>query len=115
MCIRDFQLKTEKAGRTLTPDEYFEECLEPSPKKGRTHEKFNNTKMSIKNYFPKRKCFTLSHPATGSDLQNLENLDPQSLTKEFVTDINSLKAYVYDRKPKCICNASRQTIDGAGN
>lgn len=114
MCIRDFQLKSEKKGRTLTPDRYLEECLELSKKQGRNTEKFNKIKESITMFFPKRKCFLLPQPAMGKDLQNIENLDAHQLTKEFVTDVTELKKYIYDRKPKCICNASKQTIDGAG-
>ena len=115
MCIRDFFLKPMKDGKPLTPDEYLEDKLElvdesAAPKTV----KFNSIKRCIKEYFPKRKCYTIAQPAIGEDLQNIETLDESSLTEKFVDNIKSLQAYVYARKPKYICNASKKPLDGAG-
>ncbi|XP_045178397.1 guanylate-binding protein 1-like [Mercenaria mercenaria] len=111
ICLRDFHLKLERGGRKQTADEYLETNLQTTLKA--EHAKFDKIKESIKSYFPKRKCFTVAQPAVGEQLQNIEQLDKCDLRKEFVEDADKLKTYVYGRKPKYICNASKKELDGA--
>ncbi|XP_060562463.1 guanylate-binding protein 1-like, partial [Ruditapes philippinarum] len=119
MCIRDFFLENTKDGKLRTATEYLEDNLKPVqvstlPKKQQQNqEKFNTIKEYIKNYFPKRKCFTIAQPALGENLKEIEKLDETSLAKSFVENIKELQSYVYDRKPKYICNASKKPLDGS--
>jgi hypothetical protein len=120
MCIRDFFLKNTKDGKLQTPNEYLEDNLKPVdltalPMKQQERQlKFNTIKQYIKDYFPNRTCFTIAQPAMGENLQIIEELDETSLEKSFLEHIKALQSYVYDRKPKYICNASRKPIDGEG-
>jgi hypothetical protein len=120
MCIRDFFLKNTKDGKLQTPTEYLEDKLKSvdlstlSKNQKENQLKFNNIKEYIKSYFPKRTCFTIAQPAMGDNLQKIEELDETSLQKSFLDNIKALKRYVYDRKPKYICNASKKPLDGAG-
>jgi hypothetical protein len=120
MCIRDFFLKNTKDGKVQTATEYLEDNLKSvqvstlSKKQQEKQEKFNTIKEYIKDYFPKRKCFTIAQPALGENLQKIEELDETSLEKSFVENIKALQSYVYNRKPKYICNASKKPLDGSG-
>ncbi|XP_053385693.1 guanylate-binding protein 1-like [Mercenaria mercenaria] len=114
ICIRDFYLKNVKEGKSQTPNVYLEDMLEPEPGTKPEHVKFNEIKESIKQYFPKRKCFTLAQPAMGEDLQNIETLDENSLNKNFLKDIKGFQKHVYERKPKYVYNTSQKTLKGAG-
>jgi hypothetical protein len=120
MCIRDFFLKNTKDGKHQTATEYLEDNLKSvdlstlSKKQQERQLKFNTIKEYIKNFFPKRTCFTIAQPALGENLQKIEELDETSLEKSFVENIEALQSYVYDRKPKFICNANKKPLDGAG-
>ncbi|XP_053391744.1 guanylate-binding protein 6-like [Mercenaria mercenaria] len=111
MCIRDFQLKPVKEGKVLTPDEYLEDCLKRSTKQTKPQARFNEIKESIKRYFPKRKCFTLSFP-TKEDLHNIESLGEGSLRAQFVKEVKAMREFIYEKKPKFICNVSKKALHG---
>ena len=115
MCIRDFFLECKKDETSQTPDQYLEDNLklDESSVEPRTLG-FNKIKKCITEYFPKRKCCVIAQPAMGKNLKNIEKVNESSLSKDFLEDIKSLQAYVYDRKPKYICNASKKPLDGAG-
>ncbi|XP_060564827.1 guanylate-binding protein 2-like [Ruditapes philippinarum] len=118
MCIRDFYLEMMMDGRLQTANEYLEANLKSvelstlSEKQQKKQKKSNNINECIKAYFPKRTCFTIAQPAMGGNLKNIEQLDETSLDKTFVEDIKALQNYVYDRKPKYICNASKKPLEG---
>lgn len=84
--LRDFSLKLEDpSGKKLTPDEYFEACLEYSKGNNEMVEKRNRTRRIIKEMFSERECFTMIRPAlTEFEVQRLDKMRNSELRPEFV-------------------------------
>lgn len=97
LCLRDFSLKLVKDGRTITEDEYLEECLEVE--KGRD-DRFNKPRECIRKYFPVRKCLTFPVPGDGDVIENLETLPFGALSKKFKEAICHFDSYISNLTPK---------------
>ncbi|XP_060586541.1 guanylate-binding protein 2-like [Ruditapes philippinarum] len=111
LCLRDFYLQlTDKDGKEITPDKYFENCLSMSD--GESKEKIDETRDCIKKYFPRRKCFTLTHPATGKKLAKIEGFGDDQLNVDFVRECISLQEYVYSCEHKVTDGVSKAPVKG---
>ncbi|XP_060586543.1 guanylate-binding protein 1-like [Ruditapes philippinarum] len=112
LCLRDFYLEVkDEDGTEMSPDKYFEKCLSMSDGKGK--EKIDETRECIKNYFPRRKCFTLAQPAMGKKLAKVDDYIDDQLNDEFVRDCNSLQEYVYACEHKVTDAVTRAPIKGS--
>eukprot|EP00798_Chlamydomonas_sp_ICE-L_P010743 gene10744-17818_t len=82
--LRDFYLRLEEEGRTITARDYLETALLPVAGVGPSVEAKNSIRASIKSLFPDRDCFTLICPMTDEGtLVNLDKVEPDELRVEF--------------------------------
>lgn len=82
--LRDFYLKLEEDGHTVTPRDYLESALQALPGNTASIQSKNNIRESIKALFPNRDCFTLVRPVNDEDaLANLDTLNSSQLRPEF--------------------------------
>ena len=92
--VRDFALKlVDSQNKTITPDEYLEAALAPTPDPDR-----NQVREAIRTCFPtsKRRCHTLVRPcADEDDLQRMNDLPDSALRPEFVKQLKQLRLQVW--------------------
>ncbi|KAI9224730.1 guanylate-binding protein [Blastocladiella britannica] len=95
--VRDFVLKLELDGVSITSDEYLESVLKPI--EGEDSEKLktrNGIRSSIQQYFPDRHCFTLKRPVNDEKmLQHLDDLTESDIRPVFLEQMRSLTEFVY--------------------
>ena len=94
--LRDFSLQLiDDNGENISPKQYLEKVLEGTRN---INDPKNKIRKLIKSYFKDRDCFTMIRPLTNENqLQNLEDLPPEKLRREFVEQIVSLRKKVLGR------------------
>ena len=92
--VRDFTLRlVDSENNDISPQEYLEKALQML-KLGENDEK-NRIRKCLIEYFKRRDCTTLVRPIEREqDLQNLDNLEIDSLRSEFVQQVNLLREKV---------------------
>lgn len=108
--VRDFALQLiDQDGESITPKEYLDKALTEQKGFSEAVEQKNRIRKLLKCFFKDRDCSCVVRPLTSEeDLQNLENLEFDSLREEFKTQINSLRSKVMKRiKPKTILNGRK--------
>ncbi|GAB1288183.1 Guanylate-binding protein 1 [Apodemus speciosus] len=93
--LRDFPLELEVNGRSITPDEYLENSLALRPGTDEKTKRFNETRVCIRKFFPKRKCFIFDRPAVRKQLHKLELMREEELNKEFVEEVAKFASYIF--------------------
>ena len=81
--VRDFFLKCEVNGNTVTSDEYLEWGLQRKKGHGEKISQANNVRKTIKESFRERHCFLFPFPTTPDKLQDLESLKFDQLNENF--------------------------------
>ncbi|XP_075687085.1 guanylate-binding protein 6-like [Rhinoderma darwinii] len=90
--LRDATLKLEINGRPATADEYLENSLKDiTPVKTPRTQEQNRARETIRNFFPKRKCFVFDFPS--SDKEILGTMDHVSETKLQSTFVEETKVF----------------------
>lgn len=97
--LRDFGLQLQLDGQEIDADQYLEHCLTLKQGKSGQFENFNKSRLSIRKYFKKRKCFTFDRPVSRSKLQVLETVDDSELSMDFVEEVSAFLDYVYTKCP----------------
>ena len=94
--LRDFSLQLiDDNGENISPKQYLEKVLEGTKN---INDPKNKIRKLIKSYFKDRDCFTMIRPLTNENqLQNLEDLPPEKLRREFAEQIVSLRKKVLGR------------------
>ena len=94
--LRDFSLQLiDDNGENISPKQYLEKVLEGTKN---INDPKNRIRKLIKSYFKDRDCFTMIRPLTNENqLQNLEDLPPEKLRREFAEQIVSLRKKVLGR------------------
>jgi hypothetical protein len=95
--LRDFYLKLEEDGKTITPGDYLESALRPlSAADGNASVKArNDIRESIKTMFPDRDCFSLVRPVAEEDqLMRLDAMPPEALRPEFQNGMRQLTTLI---------------------
>ncbi|XP_074077833.1 guanylate-binding protein 3-like isoform X2 [Macrotis lagotis] len=102
--VRDFTLELELDGCPITPDEYLENALKLSKGKNSRVERANLPRQCIRNFFPKRKCFTFDRPTNDkSVLAHLEDVEESQLEPSFKHQADNFCSYIFSNaKPKSI-------------
>ena len=101
--VRDFTLRlVDGEGNTINSKEYLERSLQPQ-KNNESDEK-NKIRRHLTEYFKARDCTTLVRPIEREqDLQNLDNLEIESLRPEFAEQVYILREKVLLKiKPKSL-------------
>ncbi|ELK33575.1 PREDICTED: guanylate-binding protein 1 [Myotis davidii] len=103
--LRDFSLKLELDGQRISPDEYLENSLKL--KQGTSHKdkNFNQPRHCIRNFFPKKKCFTFSPPTHWKKLDQLETMQDDELEPEFMEEAADFCSYIFS-------NSKVKTLSG---
>ncbi|GAB1288184.1 Guanylate binding protein 1 [Apodemus speciosus] len=109
--LRDFSLDLEFNGRSITADEYLESSLALRPGTDEKTKRFNEPRLCIRKFFPKRKCFTFDRPADRKQLCKLELMREEELNKEFVEQVAQFTSYIFsDSGVKTLCGGI--TVNG---
>lgn len=101
--VRDFTLKLEKGGKTITADEYLESALELKMGSSGNIEKFNLPRRCLRHFFAERRCFVFPRPAGDDDLARMEELSERDLDKRFLQRAEEFCKHVFSSaKPKTL-------------
>ncbi|XP_052035048.1 guanylate-binding protein 1-like isoform X5 [Apodemus sylvaticus] len=93
--LRDFSLDLEEDGKSITPDDYLESSLALRKGNDEKTKRFNEPRLCIRKFFPKRKCFTFDRPADRKQLRKLEFMGEEELNQEFVEEIEQFTSYIF--------------------
>ncbi|EDL12051.1 guanylate-binding protein 2 [Mus musculus] len=92
--LRDFSLELEVNGKPVTSDEYLEHSLTLKKGADKKTKSFNEPRLCIRKFFPKRKCFIFDRPAQRKQLSKLETLREEELCGEFVEQVAEFTSYI---------------------
>ncbi|KAL9380342.1 hypothetical protein Peur_025999 [Populus x canadensis] len=100
--LRDFYLDLKEDNTKITPCNYLELALRPVLDSGKDAAARNKIRESIRALFPNRECFTLVSPLNNeADLQHLDRVLLDKFRPEFLSGLNMLAKFVFERtKPK---------------
>lgn len=100
--LRDFYLDLKEDNTKITPCNYLELALRPVLGSGKDVAARNKIRESIRALFPNRECFTLVSPLNNeADLQHLDRVLLDNFRPEFLSGLNMLAKFVFERtKPK---------------
>ena len=85
LLLRDFFLELKLDGQDCTPDEYMENALKLKPGRGRKINEFNEPRQCIRDYFPRRQCFTMCKPVEDDSLlRQLDSVREKDIKPEFL-------------------------------
>ncbi|XP_034355976.1 guanylate-binding protein 2-like [Arvicanthis niloticus] len=94
--LRDFSLELEVNGKLVTADEYLEHSLTLKKGADQNTKRFNKTRLCIRKFFPKRKCFIFDRPTEKKQLCKLETLPEEQLCSKFVEQIAEFTSYIFN-------------------
>ncbi|XP_008583407.1 PREDICTED: interferon-induced guanylate-binding protein 2 [Galeopterus variegatus] len=92
--LRDFYLQLEANGQPISADEYLEHSLKLKQGTDQKSKDFNEPRLCIRKFFPKRKCFIFDRPAPRKDLVRLEQLKEEDLNPEFIEQTKEFYSYI---------------------
>ncbi|XP_062960960.1 guanylate-binding protein 2 [Cynocephalus volans] len=92
--LRDFCLELEANGQPITPDDYLELSLKLKQGTDQKSKNFNEPRLCIRKFFPKRKCFIFDRPAPRKYLVHLEQLKEEDLNPEFIKQTEEFYSYI---------------------
>ncbi|KAJ6859891.1 guanylate-binding protein 3-like isoform X1 [Populus alba x Populus x berolinensis] len=100
--LRDFYLDLKEDNTKITPCNYLELALRPVVGSRKDVAARNKIRESIRALFPNRECFTLVSPLNNeADLQHLDRVLLDKFRPEFLSGLNMLAKFVFERtKPK---------------
>ncbi|XP_042135963.1 guanylate-binding protein 2-like [Peromyscus maniculatus bairdii] len=93
--LRDFHLDLEVNGKPVTADEYLENALGLKTGTDEKTKSFNEPRLCIRKFFPKRRCFVFDRPAQRKYLSKLETLREEDLSDEFVEQVAECTSYIF--------------------
>ncbi|XP_056389823.1 guanylate-binding protein 1-like [Hyla sarda] len=95
--VRDFHLRLNVDGKSVTEDEYLENALKlRNPEKTTKDEDFNRPRKRLRMYFRSRKCFVFDQPSPNKeDLQNMDNICESALNPQFLEQTKRFCDYVF--------------------
>ncbi|XP_017353852.1 guanylate-binding protein 2 isoform X1 [Cebus imitator] len=92
--LRDFSLELETDGEPITPDDYLELSLKLRKGTDKKSKSFNDPRLCIRKFFPKRKCFIFDRPARRKYLAHLEQLKEEDLNPDFIEQVAEFCSYI---------------------
>ncbi|XP_046501074.1 guanylate-binding protein 2 isoform X1 [Equus quagga] len=93
--LRDFSLELEANGEPITADEYLELSLKLKKGTDEKSKSFNEPRLCIRKFFPKKKCFIFDRPAPRKYLVQLEKLQEEDLDPEFREQVAGFCSYIF--------------------
>uniref|UniRef100_A0A8I3WWI6 Guanylate binding protein 5 n=1 Tax=Callithrix jacchus TaxID=9483 RepID=A0A8I3WWI6_CALJA len=92
--LRDFSLELKTDGEPITPDDYLELSLKLRKGADIKSKSFNDPRLCIRKFFPKRKCFIFDRPAWRKNLAHLEQLKEEDLNPDFIEQVAEFCSYI---------------------
>nr|7M1S_A Chain A, Guanylate-binding protein 2 [Homo sapiens] len=92
--LRDFTLELEVDGEPITADDYLELSLKLRKGTDKKSKSFNDPRLCIRKFFPKRKCFVFDWPAPKKYLAHLEQLKEEELNPDFIEQVAEFCSYI---------------------
>ncbi|XP_066232947.1 guanylate-binding protein 2-like [Saccopteryx leptura] len=93
--LRDFSLELEANGKPITADEYLDLSLKLKQGTNMEIKSFNEPRLCIRKFFPKKKCFIFDRPAQRKYLVHLEQLQEDDLNPEFTEQVADFCSYIF--------------------
>lgn len=93
--LRDFFLSLETDGHAITPDEYLENSLKLRQGSDEKTQIFNVPRLCIQKFFPVKKCFVFDSPADRNKLSQLQTLNSDELSPEFVQELSEFCSHIF--------------------
>ncbi|XP_007953127.1 guanylate-binding protein 2-like [Orycteropus afer afer] len=93
--LRDFSLELEADGKPITVDEYLELSLKLKQGTDKKVKNFNEPRLCIRKFFPKKKCFIFDRPAQRKYLVRLEQLQEEEMNSEFPEQVAEFCSYIF--------------------
>ncbi|XP_021239709.1 guanylate-binding protein 1-like [Numida meleagris] len=97
--VRDFTLQLRAGEKTMSEDEYLEDMLRLQTGNGHRAQERNELRHCLRNFFPRRKLFTLERPAADADLSRLEELREDELRPGFRKQVDAFCRYIWEEAP----------------
>ncbi|XP_072203741.1 guanylate-binding protein 1-like [Excalfactoria chinensis] len=111
--VRDFTLQLRDGEMTMSEDEYLEEVLRLQTGDGQKTNERNELRRCLRNFFPRRKLFTMEWPAAGADLCRLEELREEELQPGFRKKVDAFCRYIWEEAPVKVLLGGRQVTGSA--
>ncbi|XP_015730010.2 guanylate-binding protein 1-like [Coturnix japonica] len=111
--VRDFTLQLRVGEKTLTEDEYLEEMLRLQTGDGKKAKERNELRRCLRNFFPRRKLFTMERPAADADLCRLEELREDELQPGFKKQVDAFCQYIWEKAPVKVLLGGHQATGSA--
>ncbi|POI18718.1 hypothetical protein CIB84_017538, partial [Bambusicola thoracicus] len=111
--VRDFTLQLRAGEKTLSEDEYLEDVLRLQTGGGQKAQERNELRRCLRNFFPRRKLFTMERPAADADLQRLEELREDELQPGFRKQVDAFCQYIWEEAPVKVLPGGHQ-VTGSG-
>nr|QKE61580.1 guanylate binding protein 2 [Saguinus labiatus] len=92
--LRDFCLELKTDGESITPNDYLELSLKLRKGTDKKTQSFNDPRLCIRKFFPKRKCFIFDRPARTKYLACLEQLKEEDLNPDFIEQVAEFCSYI---------------------
>uniref|UniRef100_A0A8I3ZYF3 Guanylate binding protein 5 n=1 Tax=Callithrix jacchus TaxID=9483 RepID=A0A8I3ZYF3_CALJA len=92
--LRDFSLELKTDEEPITPDDYLELSLKLRKGADIKSKSFNDPRLCIRKFFPKRKCFIFDRPAWRKNLAHLEQLKEEDLNPDFIEQVAEFCSYI---------------------
>ncbi|XP_075835097.1 guanylate-binding protein 5-like [Microtus pennsylvanicus] len=93
--LRDFYLSLETDGHAITLDEYLENSLKLKQGNDERTEIFNLPRLCIQKFFPVKKCFAFDFPTKRNKLSQLQTLNSDELSPEFVQELSEFCSHIF--------------------
>ncbi|KAM4026516.1 guanylate-binding protein 1-like [Anomaloglossus baeobatrachus] len=100
--LRDATLKLEIDRQPVSADEYLENSLQEIARvKSIMAQDRNRARKTIKNFFPKRKCFVFDFPSSDKEvLSTIDQISETKLQPEFVEQTTKFCQFILDEVPE---------------
>ncbi|CAO2600247.1 Guanylate-binding protein 5 [Lemmus lemmus] len=93
--LRDFYLSLETDGHAITSNEYLEKSLKLKQGSDERTEIFNLPRLCIQKFFPVKKCFVFDTPTKRNKLSQLQTLNSDELSPEFVQELSEFCSHIF--------------------
>ncbi|XP_046781929.1 guanylate binding protein isoform X2 [Gallus gallus] len=111
--VRDFTLQLRAGEKTLSEDEYLEDVLRLQTGGGQKAQERNELRRCLRNFFPRRKLFTMERPAADADLTRLEELREDELQPGFRKQVDAFCRYIWEEAPVKVLPGGHQVTGSA--
>ncbi|XP_036204356.1 guanylate-binding protein 1-like [Myotis myotis] len=95
--LRDFSLELEADGQPISADEYLQISLKLRKGTSPKDKNFNQPRLCIRKFFPKKKCFIFHQPTHWKKLRQLETMHDDELDPEFVKETADFCSYIFSK------------------